>query len=304
MQIREYIKHIIYSARNSIGPIVGFILWFVGVSSTGFCYSYFDDVNKYLAVNLTGKTSVWDIVNENSNSKQKSGYANKKVAQSNKKQTAQYKDSNKNNNGDSSKNNNSNLQILKKQEEKNSNNITAKIKTNTPNDDIKQSGKSTGYLLPRFANLKANEVNVRAGPGSQYYIKHIYRCRTYPVQIIDEFDNWRLIRDTGDNQGWVHENLLSSKQYAMVVYQHLFGIKGQHLNDHQENGGMEKPKPDQLIPVFRLPNEQSRIVAMLEIGVIVIPKKCINEWCKISGQSISNVWIKKEKLWGGLNKHT
>ncbi len=175
-----------------------------------------------------------------------------------------------------------------------------------PVKNLQQQGKITGLPLPRFASLKANEVNVRVGPGSQYYIKHIYRCRTYPVEIIDEFDNWRLISDSESNQGWVHENLLSSKPYIIIINKSLSDNRQKNNNESnkfsQNNSKIADfgPYAKPSIPAFRLPDEKSKITAILEIGAIVVPKKCINAWCKVSASDINNIWIKKEHLWGDL----
>ena len=59
-----------------------------------------------------------------------------------------------------------------------------------------------------FLSLKYNKVNVRYGPGLDYPIKFIFKKKNYPVQIIDEKENFRKILDYKNNGGWVHRSQL------------------------------------------------------------------------------------------------
>ena len=67
----------------------------------------------------------------------------------------------------------------------------------------------TGLPVPRFVTLRADEVNLRTGPGEQYPIEWIYVRAGLPVEIIAEFGNWRRIRDFEGIEGWVFHSLLS-----------------------------------------------------------------------------------------------
>ncbi len=71
--------------------------------------------------------------------------------------------------------------------------------------------------LPRFASLDSSEVNLRAGPGKDYPILWVYQRKGLPVEIIQEFDTWRRIRDRDGTVGWVQQNLLSGKRGALVI---------------------------------------------------------------------------------------
>src|SRR4029453_16249428 len=71
--------------------------------------------------------------------------------------------------------------------------------------------------LPRFASLDSKEVNLRAGPGKDYPILWVYQRRGLPVEIIQEFDTWRRIRDRDGTVGWVQQNLLSGRRTALVI---------------------------------------------------------------------------------------
>src|SRR6185295_13515380 len=71
--------------------------------------------------------------------------------------------------------------------------------------------------LPRFASLDSSEANLRAGPGKDYPILWVYQRRGLPVEIIQEFDTWRRIRDRDGTVGWVQQNLLSGKRSALII---------------------------------------------------------------------------------------
>ena len=44
--------------------------------------------------------------------------------------------------------------------------------------------KGSGLPLPRFASLKADEVNVRTGPGPRYPVDWVFKSRNMPVEIV------------------------------------------------------------------------------------------------------------------------
>src|SRR5688572_3042889 len=76
---------------------------------------------------------------------------------------------------------------------------------------------ATGLPLPRFVSLKSNNVNVRRGPGQDYDVVFTYVREGLPVEITDEFENWRKIRDSDGSEGWVFHSLLAGKRTAIVA---------------------------------------------------------------------------------------
>ena len=46
-----------------------------------------------------------------------------------------------------------------------------------------------------YMSLKNKKVNVRYGPGLDYPIKFVFNKKNYPVEIIDEKENFRKILD-------------------------------------------------------------------------------------------------------------
>ena len=54
---------------------------------------------------------------------------------------------------------------------------------------------ASGLPIPRFVSLKAKRVNMRVGPGQNYTVSWLYTKAAIPMEIIQEFDNWRRVRD-------------------------------------------------------------------------------------------------------------
>src|SRR6476469_4873338 len=52
-----------------------------------------------------------------------------------------------------------------------------------------------GQKLPRFVSLRSDQVNLRVGPGENYPIEWVLTRKEMPVEIIREFEHWRMIRD-------------------------------------------------------------------------------------------------------------
>ena len=64
----------------------------------------------------------------------------------------------------------------------------------------------------KYLSLKNNKVNVRISPSRTAPIKWIYEKKSFPVIIIDQYYNWRKIKDFENDNGWVHISQLSRKR--------------------------------------------------------------------------------------------
>ncbi|MDA0901926.1 MAG: SH3 domain-containing protein [Proteobacteria bacterium] len=124
-----------------------------------------------------------------------------------------------------------------------------------------------------FASLRAGKVNVRAGPGINYPIKHSFRLRGIPVKVISRYDNWNEIEDYEGDSGWINRNLLTRKRTAIVT------TKKKFINLHLK------------------PMQKSRVLARLENNVILDLLQCNDNWCwiKVEGQK---GWVNKKSIWG------
>src|SRR5258708_20816133 len=76
--------------------------------------------------------------------------------------------------------------------------------------------KGTGLPLPRFASLRADEVNVRAGPGARYPIEWVFKRKGMPVEIVAEYENYRKIKDWQGAGGWAHHSLLPGQRTFII----------------------------------------------------------------------------------------
>lgn len=133
-------------------------------------------------------------------------------------------------------------------------------------------GEVSGLPLPRFISLRSDTVYVRAGPGMRYPVKWVYQRRNYPMQVVQEFDTWRKIRDHDGEEGWVHQSLTSGNRYVLL-------------------------RGDEPHTIFRRANDGSRKVAQVEPGVVAKLDECADTWCKVSVSGYSG-WLLKNPLWG------
>ncbi|WP_421418412.1 SH3 domain-containing protein, partial [Agrobacterium tumefaciens] len=74
---------------------------------------------------------------------------------------------------------------------------------------------ASGLPLPRFVSLKSKRVNMRIGPSTDYAVSWMYMKSGMPVEIIQEYENWRRIRDADGTEGWVNQALLSGERTAV-----------------------------------------------------------------------------------------
>lgn len=72
-------------------------------------------------------------------------------------------------------------------------------------------------VIPRFAAMRNNQVNMRTGPGEKYPIKWVYKEKHFPVEIMDEYELWRQVKEIDGTTGWVHRTQLSSARYALIL---------------------------------------------------------------------------------------
>ena len=134
---------------------------------------------------------------------------------------------------------------------------------------------STGLPLPRFVSVKSDSVNVRRGPGQEYDIAFTFVRAGLPVEITEEFDNWRKIRDSDGSEGWVFHSLLSGRRTAIVA---PWEAAGQ-------------------FPAHRSAEASATVIAYLEPRVIADVEQCTGTWCLLSGPAFEGR-IEQERLWG------
>ena len=124
---------------------------------------------------------------------------------------------------------------------------------------------------PRFVSLRADEVNVRTGPGVRYPVKWVFVRKFMPVKVIADYDTWRKVRDWEGAEGWIHRAMISGKRHVITI------------------GGLSTLRQS--------PSVTSRAVAKLENGIVAKISLCEVVWCKLSVGGYGG-WLERKSLWG------
>ncbi len=129
----------------------------------------------------------------------------------------------------------------------------------------------SGAPLPRFAALRADEVNLRAGPGTEYPVEWVFMRRALPIEITAEYGQWRKIRDYDGSEGWVHKSLLTGRRSLLVTGE---------VRTLRDDPALEAPA-----------------TARAEPGVIGRLLACDGGWCEIDVAGHKG-WLPIAHLWG------
>lgn len=141
----------------------------------------------------------------------------------------------------------------------------------------------SGLPLPRFVSLKANRVNSRIGPGLSYPVDWLYLKPGLPMEVIQEFDNWRRVRDAEGAEGWINQSLLSGRRTGIVA--------------PWQRGR------DALQPLFAQPREDARVTASVEPGAMGAIRMCNGDWCELDfGGQVG--WMRQTLVWGAYPGET
>jgi len=134
----------------------------------------------------------------------------------------------------------------------------------------------SGLPIPRFVSLRSDKVFVRTGPALRYPIKWVFQRENLPVEVIQEFDTWRKIRDHEGQEGWVHQSLTQGKRFGLIRL--------------DEKGG-------DVVPMTRKAEAGSKSVALLEENVIVKLEECSLTHCKALKSGYKG-WIERKFVYG------
>lgn len=139
---------------------------------------------------------------------------------------------------------------------------------------------ASGLALPRYVSLKSDRVNLRAGPGTDYPTTWVYRRAGLPVEVIEEFETWRKVRDAEGTVGWVLHSLLSGRRTALVLPWEL-------------KQGAAPPQ----VSIRNNDSERSPAVVIVEAGVIADVQTCDGLWCYVTVDTYRG-YVEQKKLWG------
>ena len=126
--------------------------------------------------------------------------------------------------------------------------------------------------VPYWASIKAEVLNLRAGPGRDYPVRWVYHRAGLPLKVVRVHEGWRLVRDPAGDEGWVTANLLSKERGGIVIGQGLAAIR-------------EKP------------SDNSKLRWNAEPGVVGRIDDCEAGWCDfdVGGR---RGYMRAERLWG------
>jgi len=121
-----------------------------------------------------------------------------------------------------------------------------------------------------FLSLKHDKVNVRYGPGLDYPIKFVYFKKNFPIEVIDEKENFRKILDYKNNGGWVHRSQLKKNNSLIALEEKI---------------------------IFNNSTKYSKPIVIVKTGRLLIIKKKEKNWLKVETGDYTG-WVDNENLWG------
>lgn len=126
--------------------------------------------------------------------------------------------------------------------------------------------------VPYWASIKADILNLRAGPGRDFPIRWVYKRPGLPLKVIRVHEGWRLVRDPAGDEGWVTANLLTRDRGAIVI--------GRGVAAMREGR-----------------SESSRLRWNAEPGVVGRIDDCDQGWCSFDVAGRVG-YVRAERLWG------
>ena len=128
----------------------------------------------------------------------------------------------------------------------------------------------SGQPVPRYASLKFDEVNGRAGPSMDYPVRWNYARAGLPVIVVRESKEWRMIRDPMGDKVWVNKSQIGAQRTAIAT-----------------DTGI----------VYRDPRLDAVKVARFKAGAVVSLGECGNAWCRVTADGRKG-WVQRAHLWG------
>jgi len=156
---------------------------------------------------------------------------------------------------------------------------------------LAQTVGASGLPLPRFVSLKSKRVNMRIGPGRDYQVQWLYVRKNLPMEIIQEFGNWRKVRDPNGVEGWILHSLLSGTRAAIITPWEM---------SNKDNLAKKALLPT--IDMYDSNSQNAATIARLEAGSLAKIQYCQNDWCRLqvaidNDKKISG-FVPQTMLWG------
>lgn len=139
---------------------------------------------------------------------------------------------------------------------------------------------TSGLAVPRYVSLRSDKINLRAGPGTEYPTTWVFRRAGLPVEVFEEYGNWRHVRDAEGTEGWIYSSLLSGRRTALIL-------------PWERKAGAPPPQ----LPIYDDDDLPARKVVVVEAGVIADILACDGQWCRVAISDYRG-YVQQEKLWG------
>ncbi len=130
---------------------------------------------------------------------------------------------------------------------------------------------TTDLPRPRFVSIKGGSAMMRTGPGERFPIMWEYKRAGLPMEVLQEYQIWRKVRDPAGVVGWMNKALLTGQRTAMVIGQTRL--------------------------LYVAPDVKSRIAWRIAPGAVVAITLCEDMWCRVSKDGKSGYILRRE-MWG------
>lgn len=127
-------------------------------------------------------------------------------------------------------------------------------------------------VLPYWASLRYEKVNMRVGPSAEYPVTWVYQRQGLPVKVVRIREGWRLIEDHEGTQGWIASSQLDPARGALVIGSGLAEVRA-------------------------APDAASIVKWRAQPGVVARMKPCKAGWCEVDIAGRKG-WISAARLWG------
>ena len=150
--------------------------------------------------------------------------------------------------------------------------VEAPVQTARADDAADQKlGTVTKLPLPRFVSLRSSKINVRRGPGLDYRKDWVFKRAGLPVQVVEEYGDWRRVVDKDDAGGWVYHAMITGRRTVLITRD--------------------------MVTLRADPTDTAAATAQAEIGVVADLRACTPDWCQIEAQGHRG-WVPKAAIWG------
>ena len=127
-------------------------------------------------------------------------------------------------------------------------------------------------VLPYWATLRYEKVNMRVGPSAEYPVAWVYVRKGLPVKVVRIREGWRLVEDEAGEQGWIAASQLDPARGGLVIGKELAEVRAG-------------------------PSAATAVKWRAEPGVVTRLKACREGWCEVDIEGRKG-WISAERLYG------